>query len=454
MLSDDSEIELDYANIFTRGVSVIADIAFALLVSVPLIIHAMNYFVSRVQEGQLLLPFYHFLFAPISVFVIFFVWFVCAVLEWSFFRGTPGKWLTGIAVVTGLGHRIKFSKSFLRQVLKYNFMLLVVVFPFVNLDIFSKLILFVSVPIILFNAYLILFHIEKQSFHDIIASAYVIHKRKSRVIVPFLVLIASLWTSYSVILWIQDHVVLEAMNILPEGTKEAIVKSLVTGKRDITIDVGNHENFASSNKQKSKSLQTTASQAFEFVDDSIYKDALKQDIRKVVVVDDNHQILNVKGPTYTTMEYSGSYTYEFQTYLPYVPNLAINPGAFNLVINAAYDRNGSMLTPRVEDPTLIEDRVLGDIRYILVKKKVLFAQSSPVEKVDGTITLRLPIDLKSESVNSDSVIREVKMGAQSFLITSISNRSIDFEHHGPAEYFLGIVAYEKGKLHRKAALCV
>lgn len=447
-ITDESEITLNYSNVFARGVAFLADITFALVACVPLIIYVMNRFVTNVQQGRFLLPFYHFWFAPISVLAIFLIWFVCAILESSFFRGTPGKWLTGSAVVTGLGNRVSFGKALSRQVIKYNFMLLVAVFPFVNMEIFSKLILYVSLPIIAFNLYLILFHSEKQAFHDITSSTYVVQRIKSKVIVPALALAVSLYVANFTVLWIRDKVVLEAMHMLPRETQHAIVASIVKGEKSVVIDVGHHD--LTSAQTDRNPLQSSASQAFEFVDDAIYKDSFSQDIKKVVFMNEYKKILNDKGPTFTTMEYLGSYMYEFQTYIPYVPNLVINPGAFNLTIDAAYDRNGSKLTSRVDDQISIEDKTRDNIRYILVKKKVLFAQAAPIEKIDGTVTLRLPIDLKSESVNAASGIKEVKMGAQSFLITSMDNRSINFEHNGPSEYFLGIVAYEKSNLTPKS----
>ena len=390
------DIELKYANLFTRTASFAADITFALLACIPLVIFAMKYFVQNAQEGRILLPFYHFLFAPISVGVVFSVWVICAIFESSFGQGTPGKWVAGNAVVNGLGDRIGFYKAFGRQVIKYNFMLLIAVFPFVNVQIFSRLIIFVSVPMIVLNMYMILFNSEKQTFHDITASTYVIHRKHYHFLIPLIVLLLSIATSFSVVTWLKDKVILEAMSILPPGAQEAIVAGLIKGERDVVVKTAASNltfesnsisaseiisgaeitagsdttpgsnptspsnvtsNVPSETHKNVKSIQISSAQTFEYVVDLIYKDAFSRDVGSIIAVNTQlEEKLNTQGPVYTTMEYTGSYGYEFKTYLPTVPNLVINPGAFTLSINSAYDIRGSMLTPDINEASMGEER--------------------------------------------------------------------------------------------------
>lgn len=478
------DVELKYANLFTRTASFAADITFALLACIPLVIFAMKYFVQNAQEGRILLPFYHFLFAPISVGVVFSVWVICAIFESSFGQGTPGKWVAGNAVVNGLGDRIGFYKAFGRQVIKYNFMLLIAVFPFVNVQIFSRLIIFVSIPMIVLNMYMILFNSEKQTFHDITASTYVIHRKHYHFLMPLIVLLLSIATSFSVVTWLKDKVILEAMSILPPGAQEAIVAGLIKGERDVVvktaasnltfesnsisaseiisgagITAGSNttpgsnptsqsnvtSNVPSETHKNVKSIQISSAQTFEYVVDLIYKDAFSRDVGSIIAINTQlEEKLNTQGPVYTTMEYTGSYGYEFKTYLPTVPNLVINPNAFTLNINSAYDIRGSMLTPDINEATSIEERATANGNYLVVKKKVLFAQMAPVKKIYGAVTFRLPIKLQSETVTLSNPVKKIDIGAQIFQINSMTDKSIEFTHYGPAEYFLGVVAYEKG----------
>jgi uncharacterized RDD family membrane protein YckC len=443
-LTDLSEIELKYANILTRMVSFLADIAFALVLSVPLVIRAMDYFVMKAQQGQILLPFYHYLFAPIALTIVFFVWVICALFEASGLRGTPGKLLAGNEVVSGLGEQIDLKNAFTRQIVKFNFVLLIVFFPFVDIHIFTKLIVYVSLPITAINILLVVFHVDRQAFHDIASKTYVVHADKRSFFRPLILFPVAVLMGYSVLTWIKDNVVNEALSNIPQGAKESLFNTIIKGERNVIVQVGG-ENLVPASKAAPKSIQVSSAQAYEFIDDSIYKDALTKSIEKVVVINNPEQaLLNIRKPAHMTMEYSGSYVYEFKTYIPKVPNLVVNPAAFSLIIDAAYDRIGSKLTPQVNDETLIEERVVEDQNYILVKKKVYFAQAAPVEKINGSVNLRLPINLKSEAFMVDNPAKEIKIGAQTFLITSVNDKSIEFVHDGSAEYFLGVVAYEKG----------
>lgn len=439
---DPENVELPYASIFTRVTALITDITIATLLCIPLVNFFTNRWVQSVQEGHIVVPFYqhHFVFKIIGTLVA--VWFVCAIFDCSPLRGSPGKWLAGCETINGFGKQIPFARAMGRQIIKFSLLPLFIFLPFIPLEMLIKLLIYTGAPIILINLYMILFNSEKQSLHDAISKTYVIDKKNRTLWMTMLVFLASLATFFFVSTWMKNHVLLDTMATIPKEIQATMINGLLRGESEISL---RGEITHSTDSETKKLVQIASDQTFQYVTNTIYKDAFNQDIRQVLPQsNENVKMLNSKGPVYTTMEYMGSYQYEFTTYLPNVPNLVINPNAFTLAINTAYDHNGSMLTPSVDKATTIEEKKAGEIKFIVIKKKVSFAQMAPVEKIAGNVSFRLPTALESKSASLDQPVNSVDLGTQNFSINSMTDKVLEFTHNGSAEYFLGVVGYEKG----------
>ncbi|MCC7459882.1 MAG: RDD family protein [Proteobacteria bacterium] len=440
-LKDYREISLRYAGFWTRVVAFSVDITIAMLMSLPLVILAMSYFIENMQRGHIVLPFYDPWFGPIAIAVVSSVLLISTLLESSSIRGTPGKWIAGALVVNGHGNRIPFFQALGRQIIKFNFVLLIVVFPFVNVQIFSRLMFYVTAPIFLINFFLVLLSSRKQTFHDVTAKTYVVRSRDRNFLMSIVAFVVSLTISALIVGGVKMEVEKEIVEILPKEARAAVVKAMLSGEQDIVVNVD------TADLVKEKQNLTESNETFEFVDNTIYEHGLSRDVGKLLALDSaNQKMLNVRGPVYTYMEQKAPGEYEFKTYLPYVPNLLINSDAFSFTIDEAVSSDGTKLVPQIEDAVSIVERYSASQRYLVATKRVVFEGGARVEKLEGAASLRLPINLTSAEVFVGSDTKDVKMGAQSFQINHLTDRQIEFTYFGPEEYFLDIIAYEKIKL--------
>jgi uncharacterized RDD family membrane protein YckC len=443
------ELLLHPTSILNRMISLYVDITIGLLICIPIVIYGAEILSKDLRNGRIVLPIYDYKFSLAVLGTFFSVCFISAIFECSVLKGTLGKVFVGNEVVNGFKLPVSFFRAFARQFLKFGPLVLIAVFPFVEMKTFSMIVLFFIVPILAFNLFITFFSVERQSFHDLAIRTFVIRKPEKSALIPLLVLVGSIFVSIQTLSWMRTHVVTDALREVPSEVKQSILYDVLNGKKTPTIDLKERIPAAP------KVADSTENHIFEVASSIIYEDVLKQDIQKIVVDSTQGKILSAKGPVYTTMTPLGSNEYEFKTYLPPIPNLLAFPKGYNLIIKSATGKNGTMLTAQQQGRVEVEDKVSGEQRYILVTSLIRFSPDEEVQQISGDVILKLPTKVEFETIRptteskSDNKSenkfesKEVKVGAHLFQILEMSDRSIEFIHFGPSEYFLGMIAFDK-----------
>jgi uncharacterized RDD family membrane protein YckC len=381
--------KFEYAGLWPRLTAALVDTTIFMIIYLPFMTHFGMFNADMSKSSSI-----SFMLMPISILV----W---AALESSPMMGTPGKWILGVQVVNQYGQRISFLQALGRHVIKTISMGI----PLVNFLVMIVNLVLISKP-------------EKRLLHDHGASTFVIHGKENN---PLKTLFVFLGASI-IICTIFFKAMLPVM-------KDQIQK--------VAQERGNVN-------PQGKSTGVESVPVFEFVDELIYKEAFDRaaDFKKFITTGPKSQYLYTNGTVFCVLENLGSNQYEIQTYMPQVPNLIMNPRAFKLMITHAAAADGTKLTTNVqEDAVSIEQRDSGSQKYFFVKKTFTVVENHPIVKIDGQISLMLPLNLKSEIVRIDRPVTTLKVGTQNFEIKQLTDKNIEFTHDGFPEYFLGMVAY-------------
>ena len=205
----ESELEfekliLHQSGVFTRLIALFVDITIALLTCIPLVNYVAEKFSKNIQNGRIVLPIYDYKFSLAVLGVFFLICFISAIFECSPLRGTLGKWLVGNEVVNGFKQEVIFYRALGRQFLKFGALLLIAVFPFVSMEVFIKISLYIIAPAIALNLLIAFFSPEKQAIHDLAVRTYVTRHPEKNILIPLLVLVVSIFVSIQTIYWIKD----------------------------------------------------------------------------------------------------------------------------------------------------------------------------------------------------------------------------------------------------------
>lgn len=432
---------LHQSGVFLRLIALFVDFTIGLLCCIPLVIYVTDHFLKNLQNGRIVIPIYDYKFSLLVVGVLFSICFVSAIFE-RLFCGTLGKRLIGIKVVNGFKLEVDFFRALGRQFIKFGFLFLIAVFPFVSIATFIRILMYVIAPGLILNLLVAVFTPEKQAAHDLAIRSYVIREPDSKIFVPILIFVISIFVSGRTISWLDQHVVSEALREVPPSVKQSLVQDFIQGHKIPFINIEDRQGITM------PFPASTENYIFEVASDTIYQDVLKQDIQKIATSAlGDGQNLSSRGPVYTIIHRLGSNEYEFKTYIPPVANLLANPNAYSFSITSATGKSGSSLTAESNGPIEIQEKMDGTQRYIVVSKKVFFWPNEEIENIRGEVSLRLPTNVLSEIIRPNSSQKEIKFDAQSFQITSMTDRTIEFTHYGPFEFFLGLIAYDKKTQH-------
>ena len=396
-----------YAGFWRRVAASFIDgaVLFVVQLVVLLILFVLRSIISATMSGNLA-----------SLTSILLMWFYYAYMESSLHQATIGKKLVGIKVTDLQGNRISFGRATGRTFAK----------------ILSLAIFFIGYLMVAFTA-------RSQGLHDMMAGTVVTKEKEvpagkvatMAILAGFLPMIIAMGISFYIILLVVGQALLGNLQVVTTTTPSGKVSTITL------VPEGG---------------QAKASPQPVVMTEADYDKLL---LNKLTGFDEPYSV-NV-GPAvfklaqfWATDKENPSVWVEVNT-IP-IPNLTMSYHAASVTINHVWDKNGNELyNPQssFEQPIFQSINLssnegstphLSAIRDVHLKPGT---QEQDIAKVEGTLTLFLPVNIQTLSFTKNDIGIAKTVGDSQVVIKEIKGNNVLFTYAGKGENFLQMRGYDK-----------